>query len=127
MKEQYESIARMCQELLDKGPVDPTLGICNSLSARNGRLYCRVVDLLDDITETWPKFSGSVVYPIPCDGTDYTCPADCFNGTVDLWEGTQGELRHELLQFVIKQCERKILNLSFPERDIGPFRALLVE
>ena len=127
MKEQYESIVKMCQELLDKGPVDPMLGICHSLSHRNGGLYYRVVGLLDDITETWPKFSGSYTYPIPCDGTDYTRPDDCFNSTDGLWEGVQGELRYELLHFVIKQCERKILNMSFPERDIGPFRALLVE
>ena len=127
MKEKYESIVKMCQELLDKGPVDPTLGICNSLSQRNGQLYYRVVGLFDDIVETWPKFSGSCTYPIPGDGTDYTNPDDCFNRVEDLWEGTQGELRFELLQFVIKQCERKTLNLSFPERDIGPFRALLVE
>ena len=126
MKEQYESIAKMCQELLDKGPVDPTLGICNSLSQRNGLGYYTVVSLLDDIVETWPKFSGSYTYPIPCDGTEYINPADCFN-SVDLWEGIQGVLRRDLLQFVIKHCERKILNLSFPERDIGPFRALLVE
>lgn len=127
MKEQYGSITRMCQELLDKGPVDPTLGICNSLSQRNRLGYYTVVRLLDEIVETWPKFSGSFSYPIPCDGTDYTNPGDCFNSVENLWEGTQGELRYELLHFIIKKCERKILNLSFPERDIGPFRALLVE
>ena len=125
MKKQYESIAKMCQELLDKGPVDPTQGICFSLSQRNGQGYYR--SLFDDIVETWPKFSGNCVYPIPCDGTDYTSPGDCFNRVDHLWEGVQGELRHELLHFVIKHCERKILDLSFPERDIGPFRALLVE
>ena len=127
MKEKYESIAKMCQELLDKGPVDPTRGIGNSLSKRNGNLYSRVVSLLDEIIETWPKFSGSRAYPVPCDGTDYDTPQECFNRTEYLWEGTQGELRYELLYFVIKHCERKILDLSFPKRDIGPFRALLVE
>ena len=127
MKEQYESIKGMCQELLDKGPVDPTLGICHSLSQRNGQGYCKVVRLLDGIVKTWPKFSGSYTYPIPCDGTCYANPGDCFNALDYLWDGKQGELRFELLRFIIKQCERKILNLSFPERDIGPFRALLVE
>ena len=127
MKEQFESISAMCQELLDKGPVDPTLGICNSLSQRNGRGYYKVVSLLDEIVEAWPKFSGNHLYPIPCDGTDYTNPADCFNALDYLWEGVQGELRFELLRYIIQQCERKILNLSFPGRDIGPFRALLVE
>ena len=127
MKEQYESIAKMCQELLDKGPVDPTLGICNSLSGRNGQGYYRVVSLFDSIIETWPKFSGSSTYPIPGDGTDYPNPCHCFNSVEYLWEGMQGDLRRELLQFIIKQCERKIRDLSFPERDIGPFRALLVE
>ena len=127
MKEQYESIVRMCQELLDKGPVAPTLGICFSLSWRNGQDYFKVVSLLDGIVETWPKFSGSWGYPIPCDGTGYTSPCECFNSVDYLWEGVQGELRYELLRYIIQQCERKILNLSFPERDIGPFRALLVE
>lgn len=127
MKEQYESISKMCQELLDKGPVDAGLGICFSLRWRNERGYFEVGSLLDDIVGTWPKFSGSFSYPIPCDGTDYATPAACFDGTEDLWVGKQGELRRELLHFVIEQCKRKILNLSFPERDIGPFRALLVE
>ena len=127
MKEQYESIVKMCQELLDKGPVEPALGICFSLSWINGQGYYKVMSLLDGIVETWPKFSGSLGYPIPGDGTDYTDPNHCFNSVENLWEGVQGELRRELLQFIIKQCERKILNLSFPERDIGPFRALLVE
>lgn len=127
MKEQYESIARMCQELLDKGPVEREFGICSSLDRRNGREYLKVVNLMDDIIETWPKYSGSYIYPIPCDGTDYTDPGDCFNAVEDLWEGVQGELRRELLRFLIEQCERSILNLSFPKRDIGPFRALLVE
>lgn len=126
MKEQYESIAKMCQELLDKGPVDYTMGICHSLGARN-RAYYRAVGLLDEIVETWPKFSGSWTYPIPCDGTDYTRPSDCFNCTENLWEGKQGELRRELLHYIIQHCKREILNLSFPQRDIGPFRALLVE
>ena len=127
MKEQYESIIRMCQELLDKGPVDPTLGICHSLRQRNGQGYYKAASLLEGIVETWPKFSGSSAYPIPGDGTDCTDPSDCFNRVVDLWEGKQGELRHDLLHFIVKHCERKILDLSFPERDIGPFRALLVE
>ena len=127
MKEQYESIVRMCQELLDKGPVDTELGICHSLNQRNPQGYCKIARLFDKLAETWPKFSGSWVYPIPCDGTRFTSPEDCFNSTDDLWGGTQGELRHELLHFVIKQCERKLLDLSFPGRDIGPFSALLVE
>ena len=127
MKEKYESIAKMCQELLDKGPVATDLGICNSLSVRNDKVYYRAVRLFDEIVETWPKFSGSWTYPIPCDGTDYTRPGDCFNGTENLWEGKQGELRLELLHYIIQYCKREILNLSFPHRDIGPFRALLVE
>lgn len=127
MKEQYESIARMCQELLDKGPVDLTRGICKSLSQRNGLSYYTERGLLVEIVKTWPKYSGESMYPIPCDGTDYTAPGECFNSVENLWEGTQGELRRELLHFTIQQCKREILNLSFPERDIGPFRALLVE
>lgn len=127
MKEQYESIVKMCQELLDKGPVDTELGICNSLSVRNDRVSYKSVRLFDEIVETWPKFSGHRRYPIPCDGTDYTRPSDCFNCTENLWEGKQGELRRELLHYIIQHCKREILNLSFPQRDIGPFRALLVE
>lgn len=127
MKEQYESIVKMCQELLDKGPVATDLGICHSLAVRNDKVYLENTRLIKSIINTWPKFSGSWVYPIPCDGTDYTCAHDCFNGTVDLWKGKQGELRRELLHYIIQYCKREILNLSFPRCDIGPFRALLVE
>lgn len=84
MKEQYESIVKMCQELLDKGPIDPTLGICHSLSQRNGPGYYKVVSLLDDITETWPKFSGSCTYLFrhgalasPVQTTASTVPKTC--------------------------------------------------
>lgn len=124
--EKYERIAAMCTGLLEQGPVDRELGICHSLGQRNKEYYSCCA-LFDEIVERWPHFSGSWTYPIPGDGTPYHSPADCFNNTPDLWEGRQGELRHDLLQFVIEQCKKQILNLSFPERDIGPFRALLVE
>ena len=127
LKTKYEYIAKMCQELLDLGPVDRELGICNSMSVRNKANYSKCCATLDEVVELWPHFSGSWVYPIPGDGTPYQHPGDCFNNTPDLWEGRQGELRRDLLEFVIATCKKRLLALSFPERDIGPFRALLVE
>lgn len=126
-KTKYENILAMCQGLLDLGPVDRGLGICSSLAARNKQHYYPCCSLLDEIVEQWPHFSGSWTYPVPGDGTPYQNPADCFNGTPDLWEGKQGELRRDLLEFVIATCKKQLLALSFPQRDIGPFRALLVE
>lgn len=127
LKTKYANFLAMCQELLDLGPVDRELGICNSLAVRSNGEFYNCVCLFERIVEQWPHFSGSLTYPVPGDGTDYTNPGDCFNRVENLWEGTQGELRRELLHFIIQQCKREILNLSFPERDIGPFRALLVE
>lgn len=126
-KTKYESIAKMCQELLDLGPVDRGAGICHSLVMRNRKTYPEFCATFDDIVEQWPHFSGSWVYPVPGDGTPYQNPGDCFNRTPDLWEGRQGELRRDLLEFVIATCKKRLLDLSFPKRDIGPFRALLVE
>ena len=128
-KTEYENLAKTCQELLDLGPVDREAGICHSLVMRNlgTPRYSKCRQLFDEIVERWPHFSGNWVYPVPGDGTPYQNPQDCFNRTPDLWEGRQGELRRDLLEFVIATCSKRILSLSFPQRDIGPFRALLVE
>lgn len=125
-KTTYANILAMCQELLDHGPVDRERGICRSLAVRNEHYYS-YCDVFDEIVEQWPHFSGNIFYPVPCDGTPYHGPVACYNSTPDLWVGRQGELRRDLLEFVIAVCNKRILSLSFPKRDIGPFRALLVE
>ena len=54
----------------------------------------RMQDLLLDMFPAWDKFSGDMNYPIRGGYPK-------FNKTHNKWRGEQGELRHELLDFLI--------------------------
>lgn len=127
-KEVYEGLASACKELLYSGHIaDRSLGICHNLRVISQANYHRACGFMDNIVGEWPKFSGSYAYPIPPDGSGQVTAPSAFNYCDDLWAGEQGVLRRELLQFIIDTCKDRIRDLSFPQRDIGPFRALLVE
>lgn len=50
--------------------------------------------------EAWPKFSGSIVYPVPgCGGRSGSW---AYNYAGDVWVGEYGDLRWELLDFMIE-------------------------
>lgn len=53
----------------------------------------------NNIFANWPKFSGSKLFPVP--STNFKSNCDMFCDTNNYWEGAYGDLRKELLQFMI--------------------------
>lgn len=52
----------------------------------------------------WPKFSGQSVFPVPGGFTAFCRAA----GTKYMWSGEYGQLRKELLNFMIEQLEKEL-------------------
>lgn len=56
------------------------------------------------LATAWPKHSGDSEYPVPApDGVE--SPAYVYHTQGDMWVGKYGDLRMELLDFVINQLE----------------------
>lgn len=84
---------------------DTSHGICNSVinQRRNTPVSCgphAVEAWMGCLFEKWPKFSGNHVFPI---GASQSYGKHQSEGT--LWEGEQGELRRELLEFMKQQSK----------------------
>ena len=52
----------------------------------------------------WPKFSGCAVYPVPGSGVAFSRAVS----SKRLWSGEYGQLRKELLNFMIEQLEKEL-------------------
>ena len=87
-------------------------GICHELD------YCTESVPTDDLTcfieavsKKWSKFSGSTAFPVPCPkGGD---PVSAFFRSSDksaMWKGKYGQLRLELLDFLIEELEKELAN-----------------
>lgn len=85
--------------LRDAGPTGRHAGIGGNL----GRLDERDEEQLDVLFQSWPKFSGSVAYPVP--GVAGMTPDVAFIHIRDVWEGEYGDLRRELLDHCIAELE----------------------
>lgn len=101
------------KRLRDEGPTLPLFGICRNFAwtlgtCAEGRepsdegehqamLYIR------EAAEAWPKHSGDVLFPVPCED-EY--PEEAYD-TFALWdrETQYGRDRYELLDFLIAQLE----------------------
>lgn len=63
---------------------------------------------------SWPKYSGSVVYPVPSvidshiPTTVLSSPETMYHSTDLQWEGEYGKLRMELLEHIIKELEEMV-------------------
>lgn len=87
---------------------DPDLGICSavvrspqSLEIRSGRL-----ELLMDLMEQWPEFSGARMYPVP-HPSESPDMAFGFVSTKDMWSpgSAYGAARLRLLDWLIAKLE----------------------
>lgn len=59
-----------------------------------------------EIYQKWPDFSGNNAYPIPHpEGRQIKTPLDTYHGTVDKWTDHYGDLRMNLLKFLINQLK----------------------
>lgn len=92
---------------LIKTKAAPTnVGICGNVSKNiqiNWICYC---DYLTSLFMSWPKFSGTSSYPVPC--PDCESASYAYNATVMLWEGEYGDLRRELLDHCIDELEKEL-------------------
>lgn len=82
-----------------------------------------VYDRLYSLFQLWPKFSGQDDYPIP-DPDGKEAPDDIFNRTYSQniqWYGPYGDLRVELLDFLIE-----VLTEQRPQLDVIQGRSLSV-
>ena len=99
-------------------PPSSVFGICSELkeyidgSIRSyaidditGLDYC---DSLNAAFEAWPKFSGDLIYPIPC--PEGGQPMRAFMGSKRMWdaEDAYGALRLELLGFMVQYFGAKL-------------------
>lgn len=67
-------------------------------------------EIIGELATSWPKWSGDGVYPVPCPESyldrsreDPHCWAFC---SLPKWEEAYGDLRMELLDFLINELER---------------------
>ena len=95
-----------------KEPVYPHTGICYNAYLAVGRegdydpLPAEVFDkALEAQIRKWPKYSGNSTYPVPCPkGGD---PQLAWSSHYpNLWQGEYGDLRRELLDFLINELEQ---------------------
>lgn len=95
----YFSAFLSCRSLLNryyKGTIRfPGSGICG-----NTGMYGNVpLRIRNEAFRAWPKFSGEKLYPIAFDGFSGN---QLYTSTVDKWTGEYGELRVELLKFMVE-------------------------
>lgn len=105
------SIKSILHEALLKVKDDPDqrLGICTNVDNHIHPNDSLAVDqLLKRLFVKWPKFSGDVVYPVPSPSAGES-PKRAFE--MSRWVGPYGDLRRELLDFLIEQTKPKLLLL----------------
>lgn len=98
---QKQELLRVLSDLLTRGPANYFHGICYEIKI--SEISCKEEDFLFYISD-WPKHSGYTYFPI-IDTTISSCAEDQYYSHSDLWKGTQGELRKELLEYTIKKLK----------------------
>lgn len=89
--------------------VQPQEGICYHAKFPHDKDKPQLILLIHSLFEKWPKFSGRILYPVP-GVQDYT--AERSFTRFPKWSGEYGELRKELLEFMILELEYE-LNTSW--------------
>lgn len=91
-------------ELRDKAKFRVQKGMCNYLSHVQ-ILYIR------GIFRKWPKFSGQINFPVPSPYKSVSHGAAYFKYNRWSKKSKYGQLRHELLDFVIATVEQRLKEL----------------
>lgn len=103
MKRERELLAALMKL---KKKRDNTRGICQALEglieADNIMLYF--------LFETWPRFTGNVVYPIPVSGKESWEAYHRYKSTCHMWDRDHpyGQARWELLEHCINKLKESI-------------------
>lgn len=97
-----------------KEEINAHTGICHQdrivTLKHSQRLGGAAEDLLQELLEGWPKFSGDESYPINSDKNEYP-KVEYINASlsVTLWDKNTeyGKLRWELLEYLIEELKRE--------------------
>lgn len=119
----YDAIAIIkALERVKERPAILEAGICDNLEAmlyyqRGGCIknLKRALILLYREFSNWPRFSGNIIFPVPCPYDQEENHGYTYERIVNKWEGRYGALRYELLDFLI---ERLIEALPYMSKDI---------
>lgn len=88
--------------LKTKACPDKDYGICNNVPVYLDRL-------LFSLFKAWPKFSGTLSFPVPHPAEPFSAAAArAYYFAKDKWEGEYGALRMELLDFCITELEDQL-------------------
>lgn len=90
-------------------------GYVSNLPNYSSELGGKVQTLLIHTYQNWPKYSGDFSYPVPVPsdlpnsdiGINVT-PGMAYNYAGNYWAGEYGQLRMELLDFLISELENQI-------------------
>lgn len=95
-------------------------GICRAVTNVKGLLFphlgtpgiIQMQDEMERLFAAWPKFSGSVLFPVPATDERFWhfthSEEHQFMKTEDFWEGDYGQLRKELLDFCIQTLQQEL-------------------
>lgn len=91
--------------LQQDSPSKPAEGICANIGMKDiGILYSEFGNLISD----WPYFSGELEFPIPSTDPNIVTPMMQYLRGGNLWEGEQGQLRWNLVQFAIDKLTAQL-------------------
>lgn len=96
--------------LKTKACPDKDRGICNSVPVYFDSVpvyFDRNGPLLFSLFKAWPKFSGTLNFPVP-HPTEPFSAASAYYAAENKWEGEYGALRMELLDFCITELEDQL-------------------
>jgi len=86
---------------------DIRCGICwNTTYHLMGTVY-NPSSVLDQYTPLWGKYTGNSGYPVPATKTGYKA-CDEYVSSKDKWTGEYGQLRYELLDFLIEELTKAV-------------------
>jgi len=66
----------------------------------------RIDNWIDQKVVKWSKFSGNKIWPVP--HPKKGCPIVAFMRSENAWDGDYGQLRYELLDFLIEELTKEI-------------------
>jgi len=84
------------------GNADTLLSLCC-----NDETPFDVYTLLGVACQAWSKHSGSYLWPVPSPN-DKEDPMDAYEYSNNLWTGEYGQLRYELLDFLIEELTKAV-------------------
>ena len=128
MSNMHQMLLQGLKQLKAEVPA-PHMGICDNIYSVMDQLFGQgdrwvipakdgveiaIFMWIQQVAQKWPKWSGDIDYPVPCPsgmGIEelragvYT-PMDAYHYFHNLWQGAYGDLRRELLDFLINELEQ---------------------